>query len=160
VVDTSALTAVVLGEAVSDACIGVLEAENEVLISTGTMAEALIVAGRRNVAQEMASLIDGLGLNIVTVSRAFARQVAEAYAQWGKGIHPAGLNFGECFSYALAKEPSCRLLFVGDDFSKTDLEGVLQLASSFTQGASAQRQIDEMVHPSHNQGRLMAADPA
>jgi hypothetical protein len=37
----------------------------------------------------------------------------------GKGVHPAGLNFGDCFSYALAKEHSCRLLFVGDDFSKT-----------------------------------------
>lgn len=124
-VDTSALMAIVLGEAEADACIGVLEAEIEVLVSAGTIAEALVVAGRRNVAQEMASLVDGLGLNVVTVTRAFARRVAEAYARWGKGIHPASLNFGDCFSYALAKEHSCRLLFVGDDFSKTDLEGAL-----------------------------------
>ena len=73
----------------------------------------------------MVSLIDGLGFNVVTVTRSFARQVTEAYARWGKGVHPADLNFDDCFSYALAKEHSCRLLFVGDDFSKTDLEGVL-----------------------------------
>ncbi len=54
-VDTSALMAVVLGEAGADACMAVLEAETEVLVSAGTMAEALIVAGRRNVAHEMAS---------------------------------------------------------------------------------------------------------
>ena len=125
VVDTSALMAILLGEAEADACIGVLEAETEILISSVTMAEALIVANRRNVAQEMASLIDGLGMSIVAVTPAFARQVAEAYARWGKGIHPAGLNFGDCFSYALAKEHSCRLLFVEDDFSRTDVEGIL-----------------------------------
>ena len=125
VVDTSALMAILLGEAEADACIGVLEAETEILISSVTMVEALIVAGRRNVAQEMASLIDGLGVDVVAATPSFARQVAETYARWGKGIHPAGLNFGDCFSYALAKERSCRLLFVGDDFSKSDVEGVL-----------------------------------
>ncbi len=124
-VDTSALMAVVLGEAGADACMAVLEAETEVLVSAGTMAEALIVAGRRNVAEQMANLIDGLGMNVVAITRAFASEVAEAYARWGKGIHPAGLNFGDCFSYALAKQHSCRLLFVGDVFSKTDLPAAL-----------------------------------
>jgi ribonuclease VapC len=124
-VDTSALMAVILGEPEADACIGVFETETELLISAGTMAEALIVAGRRNAAPEMASLIDGLGLNVMTVTRAFARQVAEAYSRWGKGVHSAGLNFGDCFSYALAKEHSCRLLCVGGDFSKTDVACVL-----------------------------------
>jgi len=124
-VDTSALMAILLGEAEADACIEVLEAETEVLVSAGTVAEALIVAARRNVGEEMTSLIDGLGFEIVTVTPACARRIAQAYEHWGKGLNPAGLNFGDCFAYEVAKEHSCRLLFVGDDFSKTDIERVL-----------------------------------
>jgi ribonuclease VapC len=123
-VDTSALMAIVLGEAEADACIRVLEAETEVLVSAGTVAEALIVAARRNIGEEMARLIDGLGFEIVTVTAASARRIAQAYERWGKGVHPASLNFGDCFAYEVAKEHSCRLLFVGDDFSKTDVESV------------------------------------
>jgi ribonuclease VapC len=59
------------------------------------------------------------------VTPASARHVARAYERWGKGFHPAGLNFGDCFAYALAKEHSCPLLFVGKDFSKTDIASVL-----------------------------------
>ena len=124
-VDTSALMAIVLGEAKADACIMALAAEPEVLVSAGTVAEALIVAAGRNVAQEMANLIDGLGFEIVAVTPAAARRIAQAYARWGKGHNRAGLNFGDCFAYEVAKEHSCRLLFVGKDFSKTDIEGVL-----------------------------------
>jgi len=124
-VDTSALMAIVLGEAQSDACIAALEAETELLISAGTVAEALIVAARRNVLAETASLIDGLGFEVVTITLASAQRVAEAYRRWGKGMHPAGLNLGDCFSYEVAKAHSCRLLFVGDDFSNTDVERVL-----------------------------------
>jgi ribonuclease VapC len=117
-VDTSALMAIVLGEPNADACIRVLEAETEVLISAATVAEALIVASRRNVDSEMARLIDGLGLEIITVTPASARRIAKAYERWGRGLHPAGLNFGDCFSYEVAMEDSCRLLFAGDDFSE------------------------------------------
>jgi ribonuclease VapC len=124
-VDTSALMAIALGEAAAEACIGILAAEAAVLISAGTVAEALIVAARRNVAEEMAKLIDGLGFEIVTVTPASARRIADAYERWGKGVHPAGLNFGDCFSYEVAKEHSCSLLFIGIDFSRTDLESVL-----------------------------------
>jgi ribonuclease VapC len=124
-VDTSALMAIILGEAEADACIKVLESETEVLISAGTVAEAMIVAVRVNVADEMASIIDGLGFNVVTVTAASARRVAQAYERWGKGIHAAALNFGDCFAYEVAKEHSCGLLFIGDDFSKTDLQRVL-----------------------------------
>ncbi len=124
-VDTSALMAVVLAEPEADACIKALQTESDVLISAGTVAEAMIVAGRRNVANEMAKLIDGLGFNIVSVTDASARRVALAHQRWGKGIHAAGLNFGDCFAYEVAKEHSCALLFVGDDFSKTDLQCVL-----------------------------------
>ena len=124
-VDTSALMAIVLGEANADACMAMLETEPVVLISAGTVAEALIVAARRKVAEEMAKLIDGLGFDVVTVTAASARRIAAAYENWGKGVHPAGLNFGDCFAYEVAKAHDCRLLFVGNDFSKTDVESVL-----------------------------------
>ena len=125
VVDTSALVAIVLQEAKAAACIKVLEMETEAFISAGTSAEALIVSIRRHVADEMVRLLEGLSIEIVTVTPASARRVAQAYGQWGKGVHPAGLNFGDCFAYALAKERSCPLLFVGDDFSKTDVASAL-----------------------------------
>jgi ribonuclease VapC len=125
VVDTSAIMAIVLNEPEADACIAALEAEDAVLISAGTVAEALIVSARRNVGEEATSLIDGLGFEVVTVTPASARRIAQAYAEWGKGVHPAALNFGDCFAYEVAKEHACRLLYVGDDFSKTDVEGVL-----------------------------------
>jgi len=121
-VDTSALMAVILGEMQADACMAALETEDEILISAGTVAEAVIVATRRGVAEEMASLIDGLALNIVTVTAASARRIAQAYQRWGKGMNAAGLNFGDCFAYEIAKEHSCSLLFVGEDFSKTDVQ--------------------------------------
>jgi ribonuclease VapC len=124
-VDTSALMAIALNEKEADACISALEAEDNILISAGTVAEALIVAARRNVGDEVASLIDGLGFDIVAVTPASARRIALAYAQWGKGMNPAALNFGDCFAYAVAKENSCGLLYVGDDFSKTDIASVL-----------------------------------
>ena len=124
-VDTSALMAIVLKEPEADACKAALAAEDEILISAGTVAEALIVSARRNVDMEVGSIIDRLGFEIVTVTSASARRIAEAYQRWGRGQHPAGLNFGDCFAYEVAKEHACRLLYVGDDFAKTDIEGVL-----------------------------------
>ena len=124
-VDTSALMAIVLNEPEAEACIAALEVEDDILISAGTVAEALIVASRRNVSAEVASLVDGLGFEIVTVTPASARRIAQAYEQWGKGLNSAALNFGDCFAYEVAKEHACRLLYVGDDFSKTDIESVL-----------------------------------
>jgi len=121
-VDTSALMAIILGEPEANRCINVLTAETDVLISAGTLAEAIIVAGRRNVAMELSDLIDALGFDIVPVTAASAERIAQAYGRWGKGIHPAGLNFGDCFAYEVAKQHSCALLFVGQDFSKTDLQ--------------------------------------
>lgn len=124
-VDTSARMAVVLDAPEADACIAALEVDGDLLISAGTVAEALIVAGRRNVGDEMARLIDGLGFQIVSVTPASARRVAQAYAAWGKGVHPAALTFGDCFAYEVAKEQRCRLLHVGEDFRKADVESVL-----------------------------------
>ena len=124
-VDTSALMAIVLDEPEADACIAALEAADDILISAGTVAEALIVSARRDVSREMTKIIDELGLEIVSVTPAAARRVAAAYERWGKGMNPAALNFGDCFAYELAKERNCRLLYTGEDFSSTDIESAL-----------------------------------
>jgi ribonuclease VapC len=124
-VDTSALMAIALDEPLAKACQAALAAEDEILMSAGTLAEVLIVSARRRLGARMADVLKRFDLNIVSVTPATARRVGEAYEQWGRGMHPASLNFGDCFAYALAKEHACRLLYVGDDFAKTDIEGVL-----------------------------------
>jgi ribonuclease VapC len=125
VVDTSALMAIVLDERDADRCDAVLVGAAAVSISAGTLAEALIVSGRRDVAVEMARLVDALGMTVELVTAARARGMAEAYGRWGKGVHPAGLNLGDCFAYALAIERACPLLFIGNDFARTDVIGAL-----------------------------------
>ena len=120
-VDTSALMAILLCDPDADIVMHVLDGAEGLCISAGTLAEAMIVADRRSVGAEMQQLIEGLGIEVVTVTQSRADAVAAAYRTWGKGIHPAGLNFGDCFSYGLAAERNCSLLFVGDDFGKTDV---------------------------------------
>jgi ribonuclease VapC len=122
VVDTSALLAILLGGPETDRCMEALETETEVLISAGTLAEAMIVADRRNIGAELRTLVEDLGFEVVPVSGAGSSGVALAYARWGRGVHPAGLNFGDGFAYALARERDAPLLFVGDDFTQTDLQ--------------------------------------
>ena len=124
-VDTSALIAIVLDEPQGEACMTAIEQADGLLISAGTVAEALIVAVRRNVGEEVGALISGLGFEIVSVTAASARRVADAYGRWGKGVHPASLNYGDCFSYEIAREYDCPLLFVGEDFVQTDVRPVL-----------------------------------
>ncbi|TWS96612.1 type II toxin-antitoxin system VapC family toxin [Reyranella sp. CPCC 100927] len=124
-VDTSALMAIVLDEPQAEACIAALVTQDEIMVSAATVAEALIVAARRNVGAEMATLIDGLGVTVVDVTPAVARRVAEAYGRWGKGLHPAGLNVGDCFAYDVATACGCALLYVGEDFAGTDLRSAL-----------------------------------
>jgi ribonuclease VapC len=124
-VDTSALMAIVLQEPMAAACKGALAAEDEILISAGTLAELLIVCAGQGIAAEIAEFLDQFEFNIVPVTAAVARQIGLTYERWGRGMHPAALNFGDCFAYAVAKEHACRLLYVGDDFAKTDVGGVL-----------------------------------
>lgn len=124
-VDTSALMAIVLNEPEADACAAALEAEGRLLISAGTVAEALIVAARRNLREEMERLLEGLGFEVVSITPASAKRIAHAYENWGKGLHPAALNFGDCFAYEVAKENGCPLLYVGEDFSRTDISAAL-----------------------------------
>lgn len=123
-VDTSALMAIALDEGSADVCMAVLDRETELLISAGTLAEALVVAGRRDRLFEVTALIEELGFTVVPVTAETARRISEACSAWGKGVHPAALNLGDCFAYALAMEYGCPLLFVGDDFAKTDVTPV------------------------------------
>ena len=124
-VDTSAVMAVLLDEPEAAACVEALVTSDRIVISAGTVAEALIVGGRRGLGREMAGLIDGLGLEVTSVSLAAARRVAETYARWGRGANSAGLNFGDCFAYEAAMTRECPLLYVGSDFAKTDVTSVL-----------------------------------
>jgi ribonuclease VapC len=71
----------------------------------------------------MGQLLGDLVLETVPVTVAEAQRVAAAYTRWGRGLHRAALNFGDCF--ALANERQCPLLFIGDDFAKTDLQSAL-----------------------------------
>lgn len=84
-----------------------------------------MVAARRHVREEMEHLIEGLGFEVVGVTPASARRIAQACESWGKGVHPAALNFGDCFAYEVAREHGFPLLYVGEDFARTDVAGVL-----------------------------------
>ena len=126
-VDTSALMAVILAEPESPACIDALSANDEILISAATLAEAHIVADRRNVGHLMRSMIAGLPIATVPCSAETAMRVAEIYSRWGKGRHPARLGLIDCFSYDVATEHQCPLLFVGADFARTDIVSALAL---------------------------------
>ncbi|MGE0668076.1 MAG: type II toxin-antitoxin system VapC family toxin [Sphingomonadales bacterium] len=124
-VDTSAVMAMVLKEAQATACAKAVADDEQVLISAGTLAELLIVAAGRGVAEEALRTVEELGFEVVAVTAPSALRVAEAYRRWGKGYHPTALNFGDCFAYELARERECALLFVGKDFARTDVESVL-----------------------------------
>lgn len=124
-VDSSALVAIAAGEPTNEMCSEQLSISEQVLISAATLAEAMIVCGRRGVAAELDRLLDAVDLVVIDVDEAAARRVANAYARWGKGVHAAQLNYGDCFAYEVAERYGCPLLFVGDDFSKTDVRSVL-----------------------------------
>jgi ribonuclease VapC len=121
VIDTSALMAILLAEPEAPRCMAALTTDALLAISAGTLAEARIVAGRRSTGDALDRLLQRLKPEVVAVTAVEAAQVAEAYGSWGKGIHPAGLNLGDCFAYALAKARGWKLLFVGKDFSRTDI---------------------------------------
>lgn len=124
-VDTSALLAIVAKEPMAVKCAAALAQQDEVTISAGTLTEALIVAQRRNLTEEVMLLLDSIGAEIAAVDADSAHRAAAAHLKWGKGVHPAGLNFGDCFAYELAMDRDCPLLYVGNDFGKTDVKSAL-----------------------------------
>ena len=122
--DSSALIEVVAEQPMADACTDVL-LRSDLVISAATLAEALIVSRRKKVARQLDQLIELLRLDVEDVDAAFAQRAAFAYARWGKGFHPADLNYGDSFSYALAEMYGCPLLYVGNDFAQTDIRSAL-----------------------------------
>lgn len=122
VLDTSALVALLLGEPEAPRLSQRIAQEDVLLISAGTAVEALILSGQRGFRPRLEGMLKELPVEIVPLMAADIAQVADAYARWGRGNHPAGLNFGDCFAYSLAHDRQCPLLFVGKDFSRTDIE--------------------------------------
>jgi ribonuclease VapC len=87
----------------------------------------LVISARRGELgrQSLDELLALAVIEIQPVDSELARIACQAWLQYGKGQHPAGLNFGDCFSYALAKKRQEPLLFKGEDFSKTDITSAL-----------------------------------
>jgi ribonuclease VapC len=124
IVDTSILIAVLLQEAGWEELFERLKGESSLSISSATYVELHIVLLRRlhgDWAPLVQSFFTDLRIQVVAFDAEQARVAAQAYRAFGKGRHPAGLNFGDCFAYALAKTWDEPLLFKGDDFGKTDV---------------------------------------
>lgn len=122
--DSSALIEVVARRPLADRCAHILT-RAELIMSAATLAETLIVASRKQVLQQLDEVMAALDLTIEEVDSEFAERAADAYRRWGKGFHRAALNYGDSFSYALAELYDCPLLYVGDDFARTDVRSAL-----------------------------------
>ncbi|MGH2945008.1 MAG: type II toxin-antitoxin system VapC family toxin [Solirubrobacteraceae bacterium] len=124
VVDTSALLAVLLVEPECDPFAELMADADDPLISSATLLEASIVmqarTGDGGIA-DLDELLAAAAVRCVAVDLAQALLARNAFARFGKGRAPAGLNYGDCFSYALAKATDRPLLFKGSDFSQTDI---------------------------------------
>jgi ribonuclease VapC len=124
VLDTSALIALLNVEPESARIALAIESDPTRLISAATVVETgLIIEARYGLAggRELDALMLKAGLSIEAVTADQAEIARGAWRRFGKGRHPAGLNFGDCFSYALAKVTGEPLLFKGDDFTQTDI---------------------------------------
>ena len=125
VVDSSALMAILRDEPEQPTFRNAIRTARNRLLGASTRAEASMVAlGRRGEPglKQMQALVERLELEIVPLSDDHAKLAIEAFRRFGKGRHPAGLNYGDCFSYALTKATGEALLFKGDDFSQTDVK--------------------------------------
>ncbi len=124
VIDTSALIAILLGEperpAFRDA---ILAAPSRVMPAPNYLEAAIVTVNRLGEASlaELRSVIDGLEIDLVDFTQEHAAVAEDAFLRYGKGRHPAALNFGDCIAYAVAKAESQPLLFKGADFSLTDV---------------------------------------
>ena len=124
VVDSSALIALLFEEPEADAIGRALDRTRSPVMSAATMTELFIVAeGRRGTrGRETASmLLEQAGVRIIPVDHHTSDLALTAWRRFGKGRHPASLNFGDCFAYALASHFELPLLCVGSDFARTDL---------------------------------------
>jgi ribonuclease VapC len=128
-VDTSAVLAVLLREPSCDAVLDRLCGASQPAVAAPTRTEILLVALVKlgELGQERArDFLERQAILTVGWDQELADAAALAFQRFGKGRHPSGLNFGDCFSYALAQQLRVPLLFVGNDFSQTDLEAALE----------------------------------
>ncbi|MFD1012153.1 type II toxin-antitoxin system VapC family toxin [Shinella fusca] len=128
VVDTSAIAAILFMEDDAERYAEALAGARKSFLSTVTLVEiAFVVEGRRGEAGRTAleALLEALDAETIPVDSRQAALAIEAFRAYGKGRHPAGLNIGDCFSYALAKALDEPLLFKGNDFGQTDLRSAL-----------------------------------
>jgi ribonuclease VapC len=122
--DSSAVVAILFGEAGHLDLVDRILAADEVRISAPTFVEAsLVLAGRRRskAAGEVEALLKELGVAVVPFGERESQAAVAAFLRYGRGRHPAALNFGDCLAYAAASVAGDSLLFVGDDFRKTDI---------------------------------------
>ena len=124
VIDTSALVAWFEQEPAAARIAERLGQADELSVSAVSLVEAgIVLEARRGEAagRELDLFLHRLGVKIVAVDEDQAEIARAAYRQFGKGRHAAALNFGDCFAYALAASSGQPLLFVGEDFAKTDI---------------------------------------
>ncbi|MBF0392655.1 MAG: type II toxin-antitoxin system VapC family toxin [Alphaproteobacteria bacterium] len=125
VIDTSAVIAILRREPDADALLDAIAGAEALAISAVSLLEAsMVLAGGRDTDGEWPPLDDFIAsaeIEIVPFGPNQARLARQAFARWGKGRHPAGLNLGDCCAYALAVERRAQLLFKGADFVRTDI---------------------------------------
>ncbi|HMA46542.1 MAG TPA: type II toxin-antitoxin system VapC family toxin [Frankiaceae bacterium] len=124
VLDTSALVAVLFDEPERHEFVRKIVAARRRVISSATLVESSIVVESRRgevAGRELDLFLHRAMVQTVAVSEEQARLACAAWRRYGKGRHPAGLNFGDLFAYALARATGEELLFTGDDFTKTDV---------------------------------------
>lgn len=128
IVDTSALLAILKEEADAERFIAALADAEHACISAGTLLETSIVVDANRdpvLSGRLDELVAEARLVVEPVTDVHVRLARQAYRDYGKGSgHRAGLNFGDCFAYALARATAEPVLFKGDDFSQTDLAAV------------------------------------
>jgi ribonuclease VapC len=125
ILDSSALLAIVFKEPGFEAILDRIAAAPGVAAGTPTLAETGVVLHARlggNAAGLLERMLDELDVQELPFGELHWREAADAYRRFGKGRHLAALNFGDCMTYAVASLSGEPLLFVGDDFSQTDLE--------------------------------------
>ena len=129
ILDASALIALIEGEPEAGAFLDVIARSPSVSMSAATFVEVSIVIDSRGdpvLSRSLDTLLDDLDVTIEPVSHEQALVARQAYRDFGKGRrHPAQLNFGDCFSYALASTSGQPLLFKGSDFAHTDVRAAL-----------------------------------
>ncbi|MCC5623164.1 type II toxin-antitoxin system VapC family toxin [Nostoc sp. CHAB 5715] len=127
VIDTSVILAIIYAEPEELIFIQLIDESEDCLFSAPSYVEASIVLGTKHGQQgveKLNLLIQALSIIIIPFSAEQAQLASEAFLKFGKSRHPAKLNMGDCFSYALAKSTNQPLLFKGNDFIHTDINQV------------------------------------